>query len=53
MLHDPIYNKGSSFFHPERDRLNLRGLVPPRRLRTSDQEALVMEEYEKGWLNIA
>jgi len=29
---DPLYNKGTGFQHGERDRLNIRGLLPPRYL---------------------
>ena len=37
ILHDPLYNKGSGYKVGERDRLGLRGLVPPRRLRMTAQ----------------
>lgn len=37
LIHDPLYNKGTGFKHIERDRLGLRGLVPPRRLKMSTQ----------------
>lgn len=30
IIHDPLWNKGMAMDYPERDRLNLRGLVPPR-----------------------
>ena len=30
MLHNPIYNKGTGFSASERERLGIRGLVPPR-----------------------
>ncbi|KAJ8607738.1 hypothetical protein CTAYLR_008595 [Chrysophaeum taylorii] len=30
IMHDPLWNKGMAFDWPERDRLNLRGLIPPR-----------------------
>lgn len=32
LVHDPLYNKGTGYDLPERDRLGLRGLVPPRML---------------------
>ena len=30
LLNDPLYNKGSAFPPSERDRLGIRGMVPPR-----------------------
>lgn len=30
VLHNPVYNKGTSFTASERERLGVRGLVPPR-----------------------
>lgn len=29
LVHEPLYYKGMAFTQSERDRLNLRGLVPP------------------------
>ena len=29
IIHDPLWNKGLSFNYSERDRLGLRGLIPP------------------------
>ncbi|EQC31933.1 hypothetical protein SDRG_10450 [Saprolegnia diclina VS20] len=37
IVHDPLYNKGTGFKAVERDRLGLRGLVPPRRLNMKTQ----------------
>ena len=37
-MHDPLWNKGMAMDYPERDRLNLRGLVPPR-VKTLEEQA--------------
>ncbi|OQR91730.1 NAD-dependent malic enzyme [Thraustotheca clavata] len=37
IVHDPLYNKGTGFKEVEKDRLGLRGLVPPRRLNMKTQ----------------
>lgn len=37
ILHDPWYNKGTSFPLTERDRLGLRGLLPPRVMSVEQQ----------------
>ena len=29
LISDPLYNKGLAFPHTERDRLGIRGIVPP------------------------
>ena len=34
---DPLYNKGTAYEHGERDRLNIRGLLPPRHLTMETQ----------------
>ena len=37
LLHDPALNKGTAFTDDERERLHLRGLLPPRVLSLSQQ----------------
>ena len=37
LLHDPSYNKDGAFTADERDRLGLRGLLPPRQLTIEEQ----------------
>jgi hypothetical protein len=37
LLHDPSFNKGTAFTEVERDRLHLRGLLPPRILTLEQQ----------------
>jgi malate dehydrogenase (oxaloacetate-decarboxylating)(NADP+) len=37
ILHNPLWNKGLSFDYEERDRLNLRGLIPPK-VRGMDEQ---------------
>ena len=37
LLHDPALNKGTAFSEEERDRLHLRGLLPPRVLTLQQQ----------------
>jgi malate dehydrogenase (oxaloacetate-decarboxylating)(NADP+) len=47
ILHDPLWNKGTAFDQEERDRLNLRGLLPPV-IRTIEQQVVrVMNHIEK------
>ncbi|CAI5929077.1 unnamed protein product [Closterium sp. NIES-64] len=47
LLHDPWYNKHTAFEAPERDRLGLRGLLPPGYQTMDDQVAQFMAEYRK------
>lgn len=42
ILHDPIRNKGTAFTEEERDRLGLRGLLPPRVHSAAEQELRVI-----------
>lgn len=47
VLHDPLYNKGMAFNEYERDRMGLRGLLPPA-FRTLEQQALrCMDQISK------
>ncbi|GLC77751.1 hypothetical protein PLESTB_000959100 [Pleodorina starrii] len=45
LLKDPWCNKGSAFPRSERDRLGVRGLLPPRSLTLELQAARFMEDY--------
>ncbi|XP_059097356.1 uncharacterized protein LOC131891736 isoform X1 [Tigriopus californicus] len=49
LVSDPISNKGLAFPLSERDRLSVRGLVPPRILSIQEQERVIMDEYTRGW----
>ena len=53
ILHDPFSNKGAAFPLDERDRLHIRGLVPPVVLTMEQQAELVFEEYEHGLMELA
>jgi malate dehydrogenase (oxaloacetate-decarboxylating)(NADP+) len=45
LLHDPALNKGTAFTDDERDRLHLRGLLPPRVLGLEQQLQKVLESF--------
>jgi malate dehydrogenase (oxaloacetate-decarboxylating)(NADP+) len=45
LLHDPALNKGTAFSDEERDRLKLRGLLPPRVLTQEQQVRKVLENF--------
>ncbi|KAG1681504.1 hypothetical protein FOA52_014010 [Chlamydomonas sp. UWO 241] len=49
LLRDAWYNKGTAFPYSERDRLGLRGLVPPRCLTLETQERRFMEGYQRAY----
>jgi malate dehydrogenase (oxaloacetate-decarboxylating)(NADP+) len=42
ILHDPIRNKGTAFTEDEREKLKLRGLLPPRVHTMAEQELRVL-----------
>ncbi len=42
ILHDPVRNKGTAFTDAERERLGLRGLLPPRVHSPAEQELRVL-----------
>ncbi|XP_047314944.1 NAD-dependent malic enzyme 59 kDa isoform, mitochondrial [Impatiens glandulifera] len=46
ILHDPWFNKDTGFPLTERDRLGLRGLLPPRVISFEQQHARFMESYK-------
>lgn len=48
VLHDPLYNKGTGFPHAERERLGVRGLLPPGTLSMERQAARVLDDYQYG-----
>jgi len=49
LISDPLYNKGLAFPHTERDRLGIRGIVPPATLQINEQHEIVMQEFNTGW----
>jgi len=49
VLHDPWYTKGTAFTAAERDRLGLRGLLPPRVVPFEKQVERIMNEYEESF----
>ena len=47
LLHDPTLNKGTAFTEEERDKLGLRGLLPPRILTQEQQVEKILENFRK------
>ncbi|MHC5065382.1 MAG: oxaloacetate-decarboxylating malate dehydrogenase [Planctomycetota bacterium] len=47
LLHDPVRNKGTAFSEAERDKLGLRGLLPPVNLDQHTQAMRVMENLRR------
>ncbi|PSC74934.1 malic enzyme [Micractinium conductrix] len=53
VLHDPVFNKGTAHPLVERERLGLRGLLPPRVLTMEQQKARALDRYWHGqdWID--
>ncbi|KAI3495097.1 hypothetical protein L1887_37253 [Cichorium endivia] len=51
ILHNPWFNKGTAFSMTERDRLELRGLLPTNIMTTEQQIARFMTELKKLEMN--
>ena len=49
VLNDPVFNKGLAFPYTERDRLGLRGLLPPCVRTMQEQEQICMEDLQTSW----
>jgi len=47
LLQDPLLNKGTAFTEEERDRLKLRGLLPPHVSTQEQQLARVLENFRR------
>ncbi len=47
LLHDPLLNKGTAFTDAERDKLGLRGLVPPRVFSQDQQLTRVLDSFRR------
>lgn len=52
IIHDPSLNRGSGFSADERERLCLRGLVPPREQALDQQIERVMNTYHRQRSNL-
>ncbi|KAK3000334.1 hypothetical protein RJ639_020428 [Escallonia herrerae] len=51
ILHDPWFNKGTAFSMTERDRLDLRGLLPPNVMSTEQQIERFMDDLKRLAVN--
>ncbi|MGA7105076.1 MAG: hypothetical protein WBX49_06990, partial [Candidatus Deferrimicrobiaceae bacterium] len=47
LLQDPFLNKGTAFTETERDKLKLRGLLPPKVLTMEQQGTKVLESVRR------
>ncbi len=47
LLHDPLLNHGTAFTDAQRDRLGLRGLLPPRVFTQAQQVARVLDSFRR------
>ncbi|MCD7470559.1 hypothetical protein HAX54_010528 [Datura stramonium] len=47
ILHDPWFNKGTAFSFTERDRLHIRGLLPPNVMSFEQQIARFMADLKR------
>jgi malate dehydrogenase (oxaloacetate-decarboxylating)(NADP+) len=47
LLRDPLLNRGTAFTEDERDRLGLRGLLPPHVLTMSEQATRIMSNLRR------
>lgn len=47
LLHDPMRNKGTAFTEEERDKLGLRGLLPPKVCSQDEQVMRVMDNLHR------
>lgn len=48
ILSDPIFNQGTAFNHSERERLGIRGLLPPKVSNLTEQKRNIMRDYYQG-----
>jgi hypothetical protein len=53
ILHNSLYNKGTAYSYPERDRLRIRGLIPPRRINFDVQKKKVLHHLAKLSSNLS